>query len=256
MERASEDSAKNTLWPVTDWSGLGRAARAVGKDAEPLNQLILKYRVPLRAFLLSAFPGLEDQADLLLQDFSEDKILKDGWLGKADRRRGRFRDFLKTSLRNFVKDRLRGDANAPVPLDELRLDPPAEERTAEAFDLNWARTILAAVLERMERDCKAPTKDQPRRAQIWEVFRFRLLQPALEDAEPIGYEDLVDRLGIVSPADAQNMLATAKRIFARHLDAVVAQYETGGAAVKAEIAELRQFLSRLAKGKKAGAAQD
>ncbi len=67
---------------------------------------------------------------------------------------------------------------------------------------------------------------------------------------------LVARLGIISPADAQNMLATAKRIFTRHLDAVVAQYENGGSAVKAEIQELKQFLSRLAKGKKARAAQD
>jgi len=256
MERPPEDSARSTLWPPTDWSALGRAARAVGKEAEPLNQLILRYQVPLRVYLLSAFPGLEKQADLLLQDFSEDKILKDGWLGKADRKRGRFRDFLKTSLRNYVLDRLSKDASLPVPLDELSFDPPAEERSAEAFDLDWARTILAAVLERMEADCKRPAKDQPRRAQIWEVFQLRLLDPALADAEPVSYEELVTRLGIVSPADAQNMLATAKRIFARHLGAVVAQYETGGTAVSAEIAELRQFLSWLAKGKKAKTAQD
>jgi hypothetical protein len=130
-----------------------------------------------------------------------------------------------------------------------------EEPTAEAFDLNWVRAILAAVLKRMEAECKGPAKDQPRRSQIWEVFRLRLLHPILEDAEPIEYEELVARLGIVAPSDAQNMLATAKRIFTRHLGAVVADYEQGGASVKAEIEELKRFLSRLAKGKKSRTAQ-
>ncbi len=256
MARTSEDAAGSTLWPATDWSGLGRAAQAVGKDADLLNQLILSYQFPLKVYLLAAFPGLKDQADLLLQDFCQDKILHEGWLKRADRKRGRFRDFLKTSLRHYVLDHLAGDTHSSVPLDELEPELLAAEPSAEAFDLNWVRVILAATLQRMEQDCKGSAKDQPRRSKIWDVFRLRLLQPALEDAEPIGYGDLVSRLGIVSPADAQNMLATAKRIFARHLDMVVAEYEQRGAGVKAEIEELKQFLSRLAGAKKTHGAQD
>src|ERR1035441_10011935 len=101
----------------------------------------------------------------------------------------------------------------------------------------------------MEADCKSPGKDQPRRTHIWEVFRLRLLQPALEDAQPVGYDQLVKQFGIVSPADAQNMLATAKRIFTRHLNAVIGEYEKEGAAVKAEIEELTRFLGGFSKGK-------
>jgi hypothetical protein len=247
---AADDSG-SSLWPVTDWSGVGCVAEVVGKDADRLNQLLLRYQEPLKVYLLSTFPSLKAQAGEILQNFSEDRLLKEGWLGKADPDRGRFRDFLKTSLKNFVHDHLRKHSNAPVSLDELGVDFPVPERSAELFDLGWVRTILAEVLKRMEADCKGPGKDQPRRTRIWEVFRLRLLQPAFEGSEPFGYEALVNQCGIVSPADAQNMLATAKRIFTRHLQAVVAEYEKEGAAVRLEIGELKQFLSGLSKRKSA-----
>ena len=58
---------------------------------------------------------------MLLQEFAEDKILKTGWLQRADQSRGRFRDFLKTSLRHFVLDRLNRieHKRPPLALDEL-----------------------------------------------------------------------------------------------------------------------------------------
>ena len=242
--------AGSSLWPVTDWSKVRQAAGAVGKNPDRLNALILRYQVPLKVYLLSGFPSLQNQADECLQEFAEDKFLREGWLDKANRDRGRFRDFLKSSLRNFLKDRLRKQATRPASLDELELEVAEEGPADTLFDLNWARTILAETLERMEEDCRAPAKDQPRRAHIWEIFRLRLLQPALEGAEPVAYEELVSRLGIVSPFDAQNMLATAKRIFTRHLEAVIAEYAKGGEAVRRELEELERFLSGLSKARK------
>jgi len=64
-------------------------------------------------------------------------------------------------------------------------------------------------------------------------------------------------LTIVSPTDAQNMLATAKRIFERHFDAVIREYEREGAAAKAELEDLKQFLSGISKERRVlNAAQD
>src|SRR5208337_430887 len=93
----------------------------------PLDRLVRLYWQPLKIFLLTAFPSLKNQADTLLQDFAEDKLLQEGWLRKADQNRGRFRDFLKTSLRNFVLNRLNLAANKhpPIPLDELEQEIPA-----------------------------------------------------------------------------------------------------------------------------------
>jgi DNA-directed RNA polymerase specialized sigma24 family protein len=138
----SAESSASSIFPRTDRAELGRAGEA---DESRLDRLIRAYWAPLRVFLLASFPSLKDQADLLLQDFTEDKILKRGWLQRADRRRGKFRDFLKTSLRNFVLDRLdRAEfKRAPVSLEELAREPAAAEAPSEAFDLTWARTVVA-----------------------------------------------------------------------------------------------------------------
>src|SRR5271154_5319872 len=176
----SSDPTASSIFPRTDWAELGPAAVA---DTARLDRLIRLYWTPLRIFLVSAFPSLKDQADVLLQEFAEDKILKTGWLERADPERGKFRDFLKISLRNFVLDRLsRAEVkHAPVSLDELEVDLPAPEETSEAFDLTWVRTVLAETLRRMEADCQVPASEQPRRGQIWEMFRIRLLEPVFND---------------------------------------------------------------------------
>jgi hypothetical protein len=62
---------------ATDWAELGPAAVA---DTARLDRLIRLYWTPLRIFLVASFPSLKDQADVLLQEFAEDKILKTGWL--------------------------------------------------------------------------------------------------------------------------------------------------------------------------------
>ena len=235
----------HSLFPPTDWAALGRAAAA---EPAPLDRLVRLYWQPLRIFLLATFPNLHAQADTLLQEFAEDKILQEGWLRKADQNRGRFRDFLKTSLRNFVLNRLNlaENKNPPVPLDELEHELPEPPAAAEAFDLEWARTVLGETLRRMEGDCKKPGEDQPRRGQIWELFRIRLLDPVFNDAEPVPYDQLVARFGLKSPMEASNTLLSAKRIFKAHLAQVIKEYAGKDAATATEIKALEEFLRRLA----------
>jgi hypothetical protein len=242
------EPSKSSLFPRTDWNQLGRAA---GAETVPLDQLIRLYWQPLKIFLISAFPALSSQADTLLQDFAEDKLLQDGWLRKADPGRGRFRDFLKTSLRHFVLDRLnRAESkNPPLSLDELEQDLPGPQAAEEEFDLIWARTVLAETLRRMEADCKSPGADQPRRGYIWEMFRIRLLDPVFEDTDQVPYDQLIERFGLRSPTDASNLLLSGKRIFKAHLGRVISEYARQDTATAAEIEALEEFLERLAKKK-------
>src|SRR5262245_60979736 len=142
MEKLPQRSVGSSIWPRTDWSGLAQAARLVGKDPDRLGDLIGKYRFPLGIYLISTFPSQRHCVGEILQDFAQDRILQEGWLSKANRCRGRFRNFLKASLRNFVHDRLRRQAASPESINELEIDPVAAEAASEAFDLNWARTIL------------------------------------------------------------------------------------------------------------------
>ena len=55
----------------------------------------------------------------------------------------------------------------------------------------------------------------------------------------------------VSPFAAHNMLATAKRIFTRHLHGVIAEYEGGGPAARLELDEIKRSLSVLSRKRKA-----
>ena len=238
------DAAPTSLFPRTDWADLRALAEP---DAARLDHLIRRYWGPLRIFLVATFPSLRDQAETLLQEFAEDKILKAGWLGQADRARGQFRDFLKTSLRNFVLDRLsRAEVkHAPLPLEGLEEELPGPTAPAEEFDLVWARTVLAETLQRMETDCRNPAAEQPRRSFIWEMFRIRLLEPTLNDAPQVPYEDLITRFQLRSPMDASNLLLSGKRIFKAHLNQVIREYAGQDAATQAEIEALQTFLNRL-----------
>jgi hypothetical protein len=240
------EPSKDSIFPRTDWAELGQAARA---EPAPLDRVVRLYWQPLKIFLLATFPGLHAEADTFLQDFAEDKILQAGWLQKADQNRGRFRDFLKTSLRNFVLDRLsRAEVkNPPLSLDELTHEVPEPEGVAEAFELAWARTVLAETLRRMEADCRDPRAEQPRRRRIWELFKVRLLDPVFDDAEPVPYDQLIERFGLKSPMDASNLLLSGKRIFKAHLDKVIREYAGQDAATAVEIQDLEDFLRRLAK---------
>jgi DNA-directed RNA polymerase specialized sigma24 family protein len=248
-EPSSGKAAASSQWPVTDWSDLARTAVSVGKEAERLEQLILRYQRPLRSYFLSVFPFLENESDEILQDFAQDKILKSGWLGRANRARGRFRDFLKSSLKNFVNDRLRKNANAPGSLDALLIDPPAEQQNDDLFDLNWLQQVLAETLRRMELECQRPVKNQLNRPRIWEVFRLRVVQPILGDQEPVGYGELVERCGIRSLFEAHSLLATGKRMFVRLFGQVIGEYEGRGAALREEVEHFRGFLARISSKK-------
>jgi RNA polymerase sigma-70 factor (ECF subfamily) len=241
----ADEPTRSSIFPRTDWADLGKAAQA---EAAPLDRLIRLYWQPLKVFLLATFPNLRDQADVLLQDFAEDKMLQEGWLLKADQDRGRFRDFLKTSLRNFVFNRLnrREVKNPPIPLEDLEHELPEPEAASEAFDLAWARAVLSETLRRMEADCKDPAADQPRRSQIWELFRVRLLEPVFDGTPAPAYDQLVERFGLKSPTDASNTLLSAKRIFKVHLNEVIKEYAGKDAAAAAEVSAIEEFLARLA----------
>lgn len=241
----SPEPQASSIFPRTDWTELGKAAEG---DEVRLDRLIRLYWSPLKIFLVATFPTLRDDAEVVLQEFAEDKILKKGWLQRADRSRGQFRHFLKTSLRNFVRDRLsRADVkHAPVSLEELGQELPSEAAASEEFDLTWVRTVLAETLRRMETDCQGSAGDQPRRGYIWEMFRIRLLAPIFDDASPAPYDQLIERFGLRSPTDASNMLLSAKRIFKMHLNKVIQEYAEQDAATAAEVKALEEFVSRMA----------
>ena len=111
------------------------------------------------------------------------------------------------------------------------------------FDIAWARQVLARAIDQMRAECVRSD-----RADLWGVFECRILGPLLDGTEPLEYQALVERFGLASPAQASNVLMTGKRMFARSLRSVVAEYERDESEIDAEIADLRKILSRAGAG--------
>ncbi len=256
--------SNSSLWPETILEEVLEAGNAVGKETKPLGELWQKYQTPLRVHLLHhfrSFPRIINNADDLLHDFFVKKIMRDGWLNLAKLKRGPFRNQLKMGLENIVWDWWEKQPEYKMWLEEKKKKDKGKRPDTEAeivpvlppdaepdpFPVAWIQTLLAETLKGMENDCKCAAKEQPKRSYIWEVFRLRLLEPILEDTEAPPYEKLVRKFDLKSVSEATNMLLTAKRIFERHLNDAIAEYE--GNAAKTELEDLKRSLSRIIKGK-------
>jgi DNA-directed RNA polymerase specialized sigma24 family protein len=234
-------------FPSTRWSLVAYAGQCRDGDPAALGELLSRYLPALKAHLVLK-KGLEpDRVDDLLQGFVADKVIERNLLAAAQRRRGKFRTFLLTALDRYAWNKVRDErAQKRRPDELLSLDvddadnqPAAAETAADPFDEIWARDVLAEVLRLMRQEC-----EDSGRADIWGVFESRIVCPLLDGCEPMSYEQLVGRFGFESPIQASNVLMTAKRMFRRVLRSVVGEYTADKEAIEAEIAELRQILSR------------
>jgi RNA polymerase sigma-70 factor (ECF subfamily) len=234
-------------FPTTHWSLVARAGQDPAEaKRQALGELLTRYLPALRAHLVYGKRLSPDDADDLLQEFVAGKIIEKELLARADAQRGKFRTFLLTALDRFLIDRFREESARKRSPGEGRLralgdqgEPWQAETPSGAFDLAWARNVIEQTVRLMRTECEASG-----RQDVWGVFECRLLEPMLNAAEPVEYEELVRRFGLQSPSQASNLLMTAKRTFARALRAVVGEYARESDEIEAEIRELMEVLAR------------
>ncbi len=226
-----------THWSLIHRAGGGAADEPARRDA--LRILLTRYEPALRSYLRVVRRYPEDKAGDLLQSFIADKVLEQELLRHADENRGHFRTFLLTSLNHFVISRHRSEHAGDEPSLDVIMEPAAATPAPDAFiEAQWAKSLLHGVLENMREECI-----QSKRADIWHVFETRVLADILHDTPPLPYETLAHDLALKSPAQAANLLITAKRMYVRLLHAAVAEYEVGDKAIEEEIASLRAALA-------------
>lgn len=237
-------------FPVTRWSLISRArgeADAVSRQA--LDELLRRYLPALKAHLVLSRKLSIDQAEDLLQSFVASRFVEQNLLGNVGPEKGRFRTFLLRAMNNYLIDQIRAartrkrGGGSQRSLDELAddaLDPadPNASDPAGSFDLAWARQVIDQAGEIMRAECAHED-----RLDIWEVFRGRILLPALDGSAPTPYQTLVEQFGYETPDQAANVLVTAKRSFQRALRRVVADY-CSDEDVEAELRELQAAAAR------------
>ncbi len=235
-------------FPSTRWSLVDRAGHLNAEaKREALGQLLVQYLPALQAHLVHRRGLNPERADDLVQEFVTNKILEKDLIARADQQLGKFRTLLLTALDRFVKNQIRDEhakkrapsQGAILAFDERYEGLPAGQAPSEAFDVAWARGVVAEAIRQMRTEC-----EETGRQDVWGVFQCRVIGPILEATPPVDYKRLVERFGFKSPTQASNVLTTAKRMYARALRSAVGQYTQDEEEIESEIEELKEILAR------------
>jgi RNA polymerase sigma factor (sigma-70 family) len=211
---------------ATHWSLVLQAGNtSLPQAADALSKLCQVYWFPLYAFIRRE--GIDShQAKDLTQGFFlhllESKLIK-----RAASERGRFRSFLLTCLRNFMKDEWRkekalkrGGMVRPISIDERQAEESyielgiQEPDPVKTFDRAWAATVIAQVMQDLKHSYMAKGK-----IELYEILRGSLTGRLATDS----YEQEALKLKITKET-FQVHLSRFKRAF--------------GKAVRSEISHL------------------
>lgn len=193
----SADEAADPAFHTTRWSLVVAAGAEPSEDARrALATLCRQYWYPLYAFTRRQGTP-EHEAQDQTQDFFA-TLLEKGYLGAADRERGRFRTFLLTAFRRHVSKlreragaKKRGGDRTVLSLDfeagEQRYrNEPVDDLTPErVFERRWVLTLLSWVLARLRDECAGEGK----------LALFDAARPFLGSGGPVpSHRELAERL--------------------------------------------------------------
>ena len=211
---------------TTRWSLVVDAGAATG-PTPALEELCTAYWEPLYAFARRSGHDEADAQDLVQGFFTI--LLEKGYLGHADRERGRFRTFLLASFKNHAakerdkaQARKRGGDRTRLSLDPGGFDfeegerryrlEPTDERTAEsAYERRWALTLLERAQARLAESYR---QGDQRRRDTHEALR-----PLLTGGPSQPYRALAEQLGMSETA----VKVAVHRMRQRYRDALRAE---------------------------------
>jgi DNA-directed RNA polymerase specialized sigma24 family protein len=215
---------------TTHWTEIFDARSAdEPRRREALEHLLRSYWKPVYCYLRCKGFDRETAKDLT-QGFFHEVVLGRGLIQKADRAKARFRTFLLTALSRYTADVRRIEkAKRRTPeggfvrleaIDWLNVPEPLHKATpVEAFEYAWASALLDEVVTEV-----AGKYHKKGGATHWAVFRERVLQPIMENAESPPLGRLCEKYGIAKKATAANMIFTVKRNFRSVLRRQVRQF--------------------------------
>ncbi len=149
---------RSEVFNTTHWSVVIQAgANDSPQAAEALASLCQAYWYPLYAYVRRQGHSMEDAQDLTQEFFA--RLLELNQLRSADRKRGRFRTFLLTSLKNFLINEWkranrekRGGGQKILSLDEkmaesrFTAEPVVDQPPDALYDHGWAAVLLDRAL--------------------------------------------------------------------------------------------------------------
>jgi RNA polymerase sigma factor (sigma-70 family) len=230
---------------TTFWTVVLTAGNPASPECEAaLARLCQTYWTPVYAFIHKRGNSPEQAKDLTQGFFA--KFLQKNLAGRVQRTRGKFRSFLMSSVENFLRDEhdrdtslKRGGGEPRLSLDwERANDVVLTELSgpltpAEAFEKQWARTLLDTVLQRL-----ATEYQETGRASLFEQLQSHLWG----DSDSIPYSELSRQFGM-SVVNLRVFAHRMRQRFRQILREEVAQTVDSPDEVDRETHYLRQIVS-------------
>jgi RNA polymerase sigma-70 factor (ECF subfamily) len=229
---------------TTHWSLVLEAGIASPTGQSALETLCRRYWYPLYAYIRRWGHGPEEAEDLT-QEFFASLLASDGIAGVSPTK-GRFRTFLLTACQNFLanaRDRARrlkrGGGRPLLALDALepearyQLEPATPAAPEVLFDRQWARTLVAGVMDQLQAD--AAREGNAERFAVLKVF---LASEPADDS----YATLGERLGLSVPA-VKSAIHRLRRRYGELLRREITETVDSPAEVEPEIRHLFAALS-------------
>ncbi len=234
----SQEAFPETVWSsILSCTDANSAQRKAG-----LNHLFALYWRPVYKFVRAAGGRtVEDAKDLTQEFFCH--ILEGELISRYDRDQGRFRNFLKGALRNFLAEARRdgsrqkrggGIVSVSLNVEEVENDRFLADRNRlspeELFDRQWARDVMAQSLVRLRAALNGEGK-----ADYFKVYEMYELHPG--EADRPTYEQVARRLGLAA-TDVTNYLHHARERLQGLITERVSEYVTSRVELVLEIEEL------------------
>jgi RNA polymerase sigma factor (sigma-70 family) len=228
---------------TTTWSLVLEAGKGDGGQA--LESLCRKHWRPIYVFIRGSGLSPADAEDATQEFFIV--LLERGWLKQADPKRGSFRAFLLTLLRNFLSNRRRvsqaerrGGGAAIVSFDaadaerELASIALKTRDPAQAFEATWADDLLKAAWDRLAEEQKEAGK----------ASHFESLRPYVtQTPAPGDYQRLSEQLGM-RRGQVALLIHRLNRRFAELIRAEVAETLVDRSELESELRFLLEASAR------------
>ena len=231
------DSFRDTRWSLIVQARDSR---------EHLEELLKVYWPPVYSYVRARGRDTHDAADLT-QAFLTHVLLGRDMVDAADPQRGRFRAFLKTALQRFLIDEHRRERGRSGDRAAVFLPEPGElarqvEATdgadpAEAFDRQWATTVLNSALERVEQDLRRRGRETD-----WRAFEMRVLAPVKTGRAPAGLEEIGRAVGEADAAKLSRMIHGVRQALRLAMRDVVAETVSTPEEIEDELRDLLHSL--------------
>lgn len=156
----------------TRWTQVRKAQSDSAEGRQALFDLCAAYYEPVTTFLQRSLPDPDSAREMSHAFFA--RLLAGGAISHASEDRGRFRSYLLGALKHFVarQREAEGRLKRGAAMEHLSTDAPLDGRPPpglpdpgqlspdEAYDRQWALTVLRRAMERLRQECIEEGRDR------------------------------------------------------------------------------------------------